>query len=250
MEEHRLFSLASSLADSVVSGRAPTDISRLLSLSIPFDDVVETIYMADKILDDHSSDFSHCSTLGILGTVIAIYRERAMTDKDSSEDLTTRWKVAHELCDLVACNQAFEDCKDGDIYDLDAVWQLIGLSTWIVSLTEKLLKECVISSNLDSSGSKKGNGGDVSVSSPSQLPDGPILLHISHPYFLDTFVMALYHVQRFCTYVKSLDPRGKTAQIARDVTVDLISNYAIDVPALLATLEPIRQEVRSFERKG
>lgn len=41
-----------------------------------------------------------------------------MVVKDSCEDLPVRWKVAHELCYLVACNQAFDDCKDGDIYDL------------------------------------------------------------------------------------------------------------------------------------
>ncbi|KAG6874211.1 hypothetical protein C0995_003757 [Termitomyces sp. Mi166 len=105
--------------NSIISGRAPTDIGHLLSLSsTPFGDTVETIYQADKILDDQSSDFSHSSTLGILGAVIAIYRERALAVKNSTKDLTARWKVAQEACSLVACNQAFEDCKDGDTYDL------------------------------------------------------------------------------------------------------------------------------------
>ncbi|KAG6899741.1 hypothetical protein C0993_007270 [Termitomyces sp. T159_Od127] len=185
-----------------------------------------------------------------------------MAVKDFREDLTARWKVAHELCYLIACNQAFDDCKDGDIYDLgirdidwrpedeltsflvDAVWQLISLSTWIVSLTEKLLKECVMSSNLDLYDSEKENDGDVSMSSSSQLLDAPVLLHICHPYFLDNFVTALSHVQRFCVYVKSLTPRGRTAQIARDITVDLINNSGIDVSALLATLEQTRQEAK------
>lgn len=62
--------------------------------------------------------------------------------------------------------------------------------------------------------------------------------------------MALSHVQRFCIYVKSLTPRGKTAQIAREIAVDLISNSGIDVSALLVTLEQTCQEVRSLERRS
>ncbi|KAH0583791.1 hypothetical protein H2248_009394 [Termitomyces sp. 'cryptogamus'] len=249
--EHRLLPLAPSLAESIISGRASTDISHLLSLSsTPFEDTLETIYQADKILDDQSSDFSHSSTLGVLGTMIEIYRKRAMAAKGSTstEDLTARWKTAHELCSLVACNQAFDDCKEGDTYDLDAVWQLVSLSTWIVSLTESLLKECVMSSNLDSNDAEKGNNGSVSITSPPL--DSPILLHISHPFFLDNFVMALSHVQKFCAYVKSLTARGETAQIARDITVDLINNSVFDISALVATLEQTRQEVRSSERES
>jgi hypothetical protein len=31
----------------------------------------------------------------------------------------------------------------------DAVWQLVGLSTWVVGFVEKLLKECVLASDLN-----------------------------------------------------------------------------------------------------
>lgn len=60
---------------------------------------------------------------------------------------------------------AFEECKEGDLYDLgkyeqhmawyqrltrssEAVWQLIGLSTWVVNFVERLMRECVLSADL------------------------------------------------------------------------------------------------------
>ena len=41
----------------------------------------------------------------------------AIEDIDK-ETLTARWEVAHDICSLAACNQAFEDCKEGGTYDL------------------------------------------------------------------------------------------------------------------------------------
>jgi hypothetical protein len=37
------------------------------------------------------------------------------TDK---EILAARWQTAHEICSLAACNTAFQDCREGDAYDL------------------------------------------------------------------------------------------------------------------------------------
>lgn len=34
------------------------------------------------------------------------------------ETLTSRWQTAHDMCSLVTCNTAFEDCKEGETYDL------------------------------------------------------------------------------------------------------------------------------------
>lgn len=72
------------------------------------------------------------------------------------------------MCSLASCNTAFEDCKDDDGFDLgwhsclmdtveeadcipDAVWQLVGLSAWAVGFVEKLVKECILSSDLTGS---------------------------------------------------------------------------------------------------
>lgn len=43
----------------------------------------------------------------------------AQTIKEHDRDLlTARWKFAHDMCSLAACNQAFESCKKEDTYDL------------------------------------------------------------------------------------------------------------------------------------
>lgn len=42
----------------------------------------------------------------------------AIKDHEEKEDLTARWKSAHDACSLAACNTAFEDSKDDEGYDL------------------------------------------------------------------------------------------------------------------------------------
>ncbi|KAG6810190.1 hypothetical protein H0H92_012954 [Tricholoma furcatifolium] len=240
-------SLAPSFIDAVTSGRAPDDISHSLSLfSAPLDGIVEALYQADVILDDQSSAFSHSSTLKVLGGLIEIYKTLAF--KTSNEDLTPRWNTAHDICSLVSSNMAFNDCMDGDTYDLTAVWQLIGLSTWIISLAEKVLKECVLFCDLSSEEEKKASDENTYMSA---LPlESSVLLHLVHPFAFDNFLAALSHVQKFSAYIRSLTARGENAQIARDVVIDLINNSGIDISALISQLEDTRQELRALDREN
>ncbi|KAG6917962.1 hypothetical protein DXG01_017146 [Tephrocybe rancida] len=116
------------------------------------------------------------------------------------------------------------------------------MSAWVISLTERLLKQCVMSSDLSSK--------DLEEQSPSSFApplDVPVLLHIGHPFALDNFIVALSHVQKFCAYIKSLAPRGESAQIARDIVVDLIGNSGIELSDLINSLEHTRQELMGLE---
>lgn len=45
-------------------------------------------------------------------------RSLSATNDIVKENLAARWEVAHDICSLIACNQAFEDCKEGGTYDL------------------------------------------------------------------------------------------------------------------------------------
>ena len=96
-----------------------------------------------------------------------IIRSRAKFSKDEqdTEMLKDRWHTAHDVCSLAACNIAFEDCKEEGAYDLgatppfyrilrvrsmtvtntEAAWPIIGMCTWVVDFTEKLMKACVLS---------------------------------------------------------------------------------------------------------
>lgn len=97
--------------------------------------------------------------------------------------LNERWQTAHDLCSLAASNVAFSTCNRGDVYDLrteiysqigntlltkhaEAMWQLIGLSAWIVSFAEKLMRECVLSYDLKKPAS---NSDDLFGSAPCML---------------------------------------------------------------------------------
>lgn len=83
-----------------------------------------------------------------------------MPKKIDRDNLTTRWKTIQDLCSVIACHSAFEDCMDGDgvglgrrhsVINLSLLtmveensWPLIVLSTWIVDFLEELMRECVL----------------------------------------------------------------------------------------------------------
>ncbi|GLB34886.1 hypothetical protein LshimejAT787_0204510 [Lyophyllum shimeji] len=244
---------AARLASAVISTRSATDVTHALALaSTPITDVLDTLYHAHKFLDGHQNGFSEPHTLELLREAMAVYIERSARIKDTEKDaLTARWKTAHDICSLNACNRAFEDCQDSEGYDLDAAWQLIGLAGWVVSFTERVMKQCVLSCDLTTEVVKQESGDDCQPAPPSELSpplDSPILLHLAHPFALGNFVTALSHVQKYRAYVGSLSARGENSQIARDVLVDLIDSSGVDFAALKSALDPALEEIRAFDR--
>lgn len=83
-----------------------------------------------------------------------------MQKEIDKEDFATRWKTIRDLCSVIACRSAFEDCMDGDSVGLggyriivnmssltiveENIWPLIVLSTWFVDFLEGLMRECVL----------------------------------------------------------------------------------------------------------
>jgi hypothetical protein len=64
-----------------------------------------------------------CTGRSVILNIQLFYCEPRARSLSASKDiekemLTARWEVAHDICSLVACNQAFEDCKEGTTYDL------------------------------------------------------------------------------------------------------------------------------------
>lgn len=101
------------------------------------------------------------------GICLEMYRTKARHAQGPLlEGLNAMWQTAHDLCSLSAYNAAFADCKEGDIYDpselvststmlvtidgsplsfrLGTVWQLIGLTNWVLDFLERLMRECVL----------------------------------------------------------------------------------------------------------
>ncbi|KAJ7430710.1 hypothetical protein B0H11DRAFT_2134605 [Mycena galericulata] len=245
--------LAPEFATSLLSGASTTDLSHILALPYTsLDEVSESLFHA-LILADNGQD-KGTLTWRALGLVLETYRMRALkVDSEAEREiLEARWQTALDICSLASCNAAFEDCKDGDAFDLDAVWQLVGLSCWVVGFVEKLLKECVLASDLTSPRPQGEQNDDLfssssELSSPvpqAQLPS--ILLHLAHPYALRSLHAALSNVTRFKNKIGSLSASEENSQIAKSVLVDLIEYSGVDLNALQPLLSDFIMEAKNF----
>ncbi|KAH9951450.1 hypothetical protein B0H21DRAFT_719063 [Amylocystis lapponica] len=171
----------------------------------------------------------------VFGVATEVYRKA---------DLAARSRAAHDVCSLSACYSAFEDCQEGDAYDLNAVWQLIGITTWVTEFTEKILKACVLvsdclaSSNLTKMNIKQEHFSEFAPAS-SAVPalDSPVFLHLA--------ANGGAHVKRFRDYIGTLSPRGENAQMAKDVLLDVVDCSGVDLDVLGRLLGEALQEAKS-----
>jgi len=165
------------------------------------------------------------------------------------EILQARWQTAFDMCSLASCNSAFADCKDGDAFDLDCVWQLVGLSTWIVGFVEKLFKECILASDLAGLSQGRQDDDDLFNSGPSspmfELQSSSTMLHLVHPIALRNLHAAVDNVVRFKNTVGSLSASEENSHIAKAVLVDLIGCSGVDFDAL----EPLLSELLSEAKR-
>ncbi|TFK42513.1 hypothetical protein BDQ12DRAFT_676334 [Crucibulum laeve] len=233
-------SLSISIASAVLARKSTSDLTHLLSLpSFTTEEVADILFHALEILDKNDNGMPHLSTWDMLGISAGIYRSRAQHSKDDSdrEVLTARWQTAHDICSLMAGNMAFEDCHEGEGYDVSAAWQLIGISTWIVNFTERLMKQCVLS--WDPTGQQGGNGAQISSNATKKMLESPILLTLIHPYAVQNVLTALRHVRQFRSFLGSLPAGGENAHIAKDVLIDLVDRSGVDFTALSNLLEEV-----------
>lgn len=243
--ENQQFSLGLDLASAIIGRRTVDDIVHMLSLQIlPIDEVVDVLNHALEVLDG-SNVSPRSTTWDILGAATEIYRLRAITlqNDDERNTLNARWQAAHDMCSIAACNIAFEDCREGETYGLDAVWELIGLCRWVVEFFEKLMKECVLYSN-----PIHEDGGGAS-NSPTNQTYPPILLNLAHPYATRNLFTILQHLKRFRTYLGSLSAGGENSRIARDVLVDLVDCSGVDFEALYPVIEEIVQKSKTHDSR-
>ncbi|KAF7363511.1 hypothetical protein MSAN_01007400 [Mycena sanguinolenta] len=237
--------LSLNLATSLLSGTSATDLTHLLALpSVTLDEVGETLFHTLVLVEngqDRGTLIWHA-----LGLVLETYRTRALNvgPGPEREILDARWQTALDMCSLISCNAAFEDCKDGDGFDLNAVWQLVGLSTWIVGFVEKLLKECVLSSDLTGT-APQGNNDSSSVI--FQAPASSVLLHLAHPYSLKSLHAAVSNVARFRNTIGSLSASEENSHIAKSVLVDLIDCSGVDLKALEPVLVELSTDAKKFD---
>ncbi|KAJ7581322.1 hypothetical protein C8J56DRAFT_262447 [Mycena floridula] len=247
--------LSAALARAVALRKPTADLTHTLSQSsTSLKDMANILYHTYTILESQENGQSGILIWEAVGLTIEVYRTRAnKAEKEAEkENLIACWESIHDMCSLVTANVAFENCKEKTsskpvTYDLSAVWQLVGLSSWVVSFAEKLLKECVLS--YEPKKPSTDNNDDLfgsDPSSPTQLLDTPVLLHLCHPEALRNLKFAVGHVHHFRNHLKSLMAGGENAQIARDVLVDTVDCSGVDLGVLETLLASFMDEVKTI----
>ncbi|KAF8136567.1 hypothetical protein EV363DRAFT_1395672 [Boletus edulis] len=257
--------LSMMLVASLQSRRSIADIAHILAVpAVPLDTVVDTLRGAWSAFEINvrAGLVGAFSVADVLGATVELYRTRArlLEDDDEKDLLSSLWKNAHSMCSVIACLAAFEDCKEPEGYDLEAVWQLVSLSGWAVSFLETLMKECLFAADLvDLTPStdewqpkpEPVDDTDILALDESKRPlsspfDSPLFLHLTHPFMLTNIIGMIMHVNRFYHSLSALTPKGENSQIARDILMDVIGCSGLDLKGIEEILKSAMLDVRSI----
>jgi len=236
--------LSSLIATAIYSRKSPSDAVHSLSLSTaPNDIIINTLYDALLLLQRSSNGLTEVWIDEIVAVAAEIYLIKSRkVDDASKESLVARWKTAHDLLSLVACCSAFEECQDGQAYDLDVIWQLIEMSNWFIGFVENIMKECVLIAN-------SVTPQNTDSSTPDIPPFGsPTFVHILNPYSLGKFQVALSHVKRLHDYIASLSAKAENAQIAKDVLLDVVDSSGLNLDQLARALSEVFHGLQSVDQ--
>ncbi|KAF5373666.1 hypothetical protein D9758_000628 [Tetrapyrgos nigripes] len=230
--------LSSKLAAAVISRHSTDDLTHILSMTtFPLTEVGDILYQTFSILD-------RCSGVpwsAQVGLVLEVYKARAQHTKSELERkrCSDKWQTALDICSVAACNMIFEEVKIGQEFNVDTaiVWQLIDLSGWVVSLLERLMKECVLSSDLT------GSGSSATDTTKMKAPDAPIFLHLTHPVALKTLHAIVSNIKRLRLVIDGLTPKSENTQIVKEVFIDIMDCAGIDVAELEKVLDEFSQSI-------
>ncbi|KAI0780677.1 hypothetical protein BD413DRAFT_463229 [Trametes elegans] len=241
--------LARQLVAALRARRSPSDIVHALAMpTLPQDAAAGTLCAALATMGADSHGLMEMWTAELLGVATEMYNSRAQRlGRGPEKDLcAARWRTAHDINSLRACCRAFDACQEGDAYDLDAVWQLVGMSGWVIELMEKLFKECVLVG--DNAAAAPSTPSDRDLPETPALPlDSPVFLHLVHPYALSRLHTALEHVKRFRDHVGKLAAKGDNSHIAKDVLMDITDCSGVDLQTLGPLLSEILQDCKKLD---
>jgi len=256
-------SLSSALVAAINSRKTTSDVTHILSrTSTSVGQVADTLYATLSTFPERTSSIgmSGLWTWEVIGIAVEIYGAKfRQARKDDKERLPARLQTARDLCSMAACISAFEDCKDDDKYDLEAVWQLVDMSRWAIKFTEKLMKQCILLNAASASESlneskmgKQSDAEDLFGSAPtspafevgSPILGTPELLHMGHTYALTNLHTMLTHVKNLRLFLGQSSTRAENEQIARDVLVDLVDCSGFDIEALCLFLAECIQDAK------
>ncbi|KAI0689786.1 hypothetical protein BC835DRAFT_1367462 [Cytidiella melzeri] len=233
------------LAQAIFTRMSPSDvIHALTNNSVPLETVTSTLLSAASVLEVNPVGLSELWIDEILGVATEVYLTRAKSNRNEAEQdaLTEHWKTAHDICSVRALSSAFEDCKGiNNTYDLDIIWQLIGQTSWLVGLLERILKQCIFVA--EGRPSPKPYQLDDDDVDPLSWADASVLLHLIHPYALKNLMTAVIHVRKFYEQINQEVPKTENAQLAKDALVDIFDSSGVVIGGLTPLLEEFQKGV-------
>ncbi|KAI0273731.1 hypothetical protein BC834DRAFT_855279 [Gloeopeniophorella convolvens] len=232
------------LISAINSKRSVSDITHQLSSnSISVQEVEGVLYEVISSLQSQRDGLRDVWLHEFLGVALEVYRAKGERTPKALEkdDLASRWRTIQDLCSIVACQSAFEDCTDGDAVELDTVWPLTVLSTWYLNFIEELMRECVLLGD-----AREGLGDNATERQAIPTPH-PVLLSLLHTDVLSRIRKTLGTVKRFYEHLSSLSPGGENGALSRSLLLDAVDGSGINLEALDALLVQISEKVGQLD---
>ncbi|TBU35719.1 hypothetical protein BD311DRAFT_783359 [Dichomitus squalens] len=249
---HLYGDLSRHLVAAIRAHYSPSDVIHALAMpTLPTEVTVNTLYHALTTMEADSYGLMDMWVGELLGVATEVYSARTQRlDRGPEQELcAARRQTAHEIASLSACCGAFDSCREGDSYDLDAVWQLLGMTGWIIEFVEKLFKECIfVGERPEATASTPTPREGVSTAGKSL--DSPIFLHLVHPYALTRLKAAVEHVKRFHDHISRLPAKGEESHIAKDVLLDITEGIGVDLQLVGPLLAEIMQETKGLDAQN
>ncbi|KAI0256797.1 hypothetical protein BJV78DRAFT_1116968, partial [Lactifluus subvellereus] len=243
-EPHPISDYVSALVLAVRSKRTISDVAHQLSLSsVSVQQVESVLCEVLETLESHDDGLRDVWFHEFLGTLLEVYRLKGerMQKKFEKEDFRIRWKTIQDLCSVMACHSAFEDCMDGDSVGLDNIWPLVVLSTWFMEFLEELMRECILLGD-----SREGLREEVAGASLIFPSIHPILLNLLSLDALVKLRTTVRDVKQFYDQLKSLDPNGENGAISKNALLDTVDTSGINLETLDSLLTRISKRVEGF----
>ncbi|KAF8274923.1 hypothetical protein EI94DRAFT_1711996 [Lactarius quietus] len=231
---------ASVLVSAIRFKRTISDVSHQLSLSsISIQEVENVLYNVLETLETQDDGLRDVWVQEFFGILVEIYRLKGEREHKAlaKDDLRIRWKAMLDLCTVIACHSAFEDCMDGDSIGLDNVWPLTVLSTWFMDFLEELMRECILLGD-----SREGLGDDA-IEKQTIPSTHPILSVLLFPDALAKLRLTVADVKQFYEYLKNLETSGENGVISKNALLDTVDGSGINLEGLDALLVRISEQV-------
>ncbi|KDQ19771.1 hypothetical protein BOTBODRAFT_169828 [Botryobasidium botryosum FD-172 SS1] len=227
-------SFSTPLALSVVRGTDPSDVIRAFwSNSTAAEALIgETWKTLSECADSgevHPSRASEPWMSEMMKIAVAVFKSAP------DPKLGVRWQTAFDVCQLEACEQAFDDCDVASTSpdtDQETRWKLIHLSQWFVELCQSIVKEAILYEAHLACEWQEGGGdeGPREIDSASEGPNSS-LLFLLHPWLLSLLRQTLSHVHRLRSTLMTASPDG-AARVAKNVLADIFDASSIDMEEL------------------